>query len=995
MKKQNKLVLILAGLLSLGIGFTACFNDNDSNSSIDDSTESSSSTNPSINKFNVTVNECDGVDVVCDALVEQNGSLQFTVELLRGYEGELTIAATVGGVEVDVMSGIGGFYVISGVTGDVIITVTGAKLIDAGTSEEPESSEEPETSEEPESSEEPETSEEPESSEEPETSEEPEIPETVAIMISTNDDGIILPNITSAEVGQDLEFDFTLEEGYQKKDFWVKANGVDVAYNEEKGKYVIENVDSYLDIVVGGTEVISYTMSFTGDVDGAMETEEKTYGYFDNQVIFNIPLSEHYTQSELTVTYTAGEESGTLTADETGYYTLPNLKMDVQINVTGITLNVYKVDFLLNGESKYSVDVEALSSLTSEQLETAQTEVVSGTAYSFVKWVEDTSAIIVSETSFNAEVMWGETVAENAIRTTKYVTAEKDEQTSAPVGYTTVYKGVWTNDSNGEPRKLAKDGFADVNVIAYAQISFAVKGNTWLIDDTWSVSYDLTKDWTEITLDKVEGTAWNITFKQGESVVTKTGNGEMLQGILHNYWAQPIDGVSAPYELYATEIRGVKDVNYQVVQPTDSNFGMVIPTATEVTDVKAPIGYEKVYQASASDWSSELIDGYAKLNFKILTNDWHLYDGWNKCQLLYKWVEVSLVHTENTWTVTISDNGKVCHEFTKDGSSIREVLNKYSIAPADVELVSKLYVTELRGEALPPPPAYGVEIVGVGVAGMEAAQKVVPGGFEKAYYMEDVAAGTNFADVDISSYGEVRFYLSLTGGYFTVKGWGAYAQNAEFLGAWKLVQLVNNGAGSWTITINAKIAGANVEPYVYTATGTTLKEVLDTWFDDVGGADVYLTEIRGVALPPVEMYGTKIVDKAIDGFAESTAKAIPEGFEKVYYLENVAAGVTFADVDISAYEEVRFYLSLTGGYFAIKGWGAYAQNAEFLDAWKLVQLVNNGDGTWTVTVNAKIAGANVEPYSYTATGTTLKAVLSTWFEFSDGADVYLTEVRAK
>ena len=43
----------------------------------------------SINKFNVTVNECDGVDVVCDALVEQNGSLQFTVELLRGYEGEL------------------------------------------------------------------------------------------------------------------------------------------------------------------------------------------------------------------------------------------------------------------------------------------------------------------------------------------------------------------------------------------------------------------------------------------------------------------------------------------------------------------------------------------------------------------------------------------------------------------------------------------------------------------------------------------------------------------------------------------------------------------------------------------------------------------------------------------------------------------------------------------------------------------------------------------
>ncbi|MBP3422900.1 MAG: DUF4838 domain-containing protein, partial [Clostridia bacterium] len=211
----------------------------------------------------------------------------------------------------------------------------------------------------------------------------------------------------------------------------------------------------------------------------------------------------------------------------------------------------------------------------------------------------------------------------------------------------------------------------------------------------------------------------------------------------------------------------------------------------------------------------------------------------------------------------------------------------------------------------------------------------------------------------------------------------------------KLVQLVNNGAGSWTVTINAKIAGANVEPYGYTATGTTLKAVLSTWFEFSDGADVYLTEIRGVAMPPAEMYGTKIVDKAIDGFAESTAKVIPEGFEKVYYLENVAAGVTFADVGIAGYEEVRFYLSLTGGYFAIKGWGAYAQNLEFLDAWKLVQLVNNGDGTWTVTINAKIAGANVEPYSYTATGTTLKEVLSTWFSFSEGADVYLTEIRGE
>ena len=80
------------------------------------------------------------------------------------------------------------------------------------------------------------------------------------------------------------------------------------------------------------------------------------------------------------------------------------------------------------------------------------------------------------------------------------------------------------------------------------------------------------------------------------------------------------------------------------------------------------------------------------------------------------------------------------------------------------------------------------------------------------------------------------------------------------------------------------------------------------------------------------------------------------------------------------------------GYICIQGWGAYAENARWGEGWILVTLTNNGSD-WTVTIGAYVTGANVNPYTYTTSGSKLSEVLSTWFDFVGGAGVYVTEAR--
>lgn len=899
--KSKKLILLLA-TLSIGIGvtaFSACNFGQGGGSSSSPATSSSAaesssadSSSPSVTKYSVTTNACEGVTVLCDKEIEKNGTLQFTVELSSAYEGELTITATVGGAKAEVLSGIGGFYSVSGVTGNVVITITGATLkvntyqvtynacdgvivdgektiaengalqftVSLGNAYEGELTITATVGGEAVSV----------SKGENGVCTIENVTGNVIITItgarlpakkhnvtfSTVDDGLVMPADAIAEEGTPFAFEIALKDGYEKKDFWVKANGQDVPYDETQGKYVVENVTSYLEITAGGTEIIEYTLDFSCEVEEALSVESKKYGYFDANVVFSVPLAEHYTQSVLVVSYTAGENSGTLTADAEGYYTLPNQKADVTITVSGVALNHYTVSFFLNGESKHSVSAEALSVLTEEQLNEAAAAVVANSEYSFVKWAEDVSGKIVQDVDFNAEVIWGETVAENAIRSTTYVTAAKDETEEVPAGYTTVYKGVWGKDKNEALQTFSKYGFADINVSEYSKLKFAIKGNTHIFNDGWAISYALTNGWLEVSLEKTEGLTWNLTFTQGgnpETSKSDTVKGETLSAILGSFSTSAISGLDiTAYEMYATDIRGVKDPDYSATL-VDTKLGLVVDGLEPTQDVAAPVGYESVYDVGVLNghWSDASVENYTKFRFKIMTNGWQLYEGWTvyEASKLYAWLEVSAEKTADGWAVKIMDVDDVRYEKTLSGASLKSIFAKYATGTVDNELVVHTYVTELRGEKAP--VWEGELITGAGIDGFaESTDKTAPEGFDKAYYKES-AGSVDFTETDISDYEEIRFYMALTDGCFLIDGWTVYAQNAEWGKDWHLVTLVSDGENNWTITVNAECKGLSVQDttkHTYTSSGGTLKEVFAKWFKsyDNGNPNVYITEIRGI-----------------------------------------------------------------------------------------------------------------------------------------------------
>ena len=227
-------------------------------------------------------------------------------------------------------------------------------------------------------------------------------------------------------------------------------------------------------------------------------------------------------------------------------------------------------------------------------------------------------------------------------------------------------------------------------------------------------------------------------------------------------------------------------------------------------------------------------------------------------------------------------------------------------------------------------------------------------------------------------------------------GWAKYVHTPD---DWVNVQLINNFDNSWQVNIYATVqvnfvASADT-PYVLTANGQTLKDILANWYNDAGNT-FYITELLGIQgeIPENELYGTEIVEQAIAGSTATTDVTAPSGFEKAYSYASIPAGTSFADVEISGYSEVKFNMWLDNGYICIVGWGAYAENAGWGKQWVPITLTNNENGGWTITIEALIAGANVNPYTYTASGTKLSEVLATWFDFASGsASIYITEIR--
>ena len=575
---------------------------------------------------------------------------------------------------------------------------------------------------------------------------------------------------------------------------------------------------------------------------------------------------------------------------------------------------------------------------------------------------DDTYYATESETLYDSTANWKK-IADSAIINGTAVNV------ATPYGYETVHAGnrEWTTTS----------------IEKYTSVRFAAKmSGYFLLKSDWTI-YSDANDWMQIALDQQEDGSWTVTVYGAIYNGSAWINSYQKTDITATTLAEAMNFVSFGYTTYATEVYVIAA---EEEEETPVNTVEVVSSAMSGTTVAegetAPEGFAKVSTRTIADadkgsvFADVDVSQYSELSFAFKSSSWMLFEGWGKyTHQVDIWVTVQLINNfDGTWTVTASGTS---HTFTYSGTTLKEILkNWYN------DSGKTFYVTELIGVKVEL-KLYGVQIVEQAIAGSTATTAVnAPEGFEYAYEYASIPAGTAFVDADISGYSEVKFNMWLNSGYICIVGWGAYAENSGWGKQWTPITLTNNGDGTWTILIEALIAGAGKNPYSYTVSGTKLSEVLATWFDFTSGATVYITEIRGEKLPG---WGEKIADSALANATVSTEEA-PAGYETVFSKSGLAKG-DFEAINLSDYSEIRFQVKASS-WILFGGWGTYYDKR----AWIPWTLTKDESGVWTLRIDTTINGKDY--YEEVVSGSTLKEALNKFYSDAGSITVYSTEVRA-
>ena len=813
--------------------------------------------------FSVTVNKCDGAIVSgYTETVEKDGLLTFSVATAEGYEGTPVISVTVGGKEVEAPL-TGNFYAVNNVTGDVVITVTGltkktlavTKTAGDGVTVNGEDTVlygEDYTF--------------------TVTLAEGYVGATVTATVGgnsaectenngvytvkavkgslvidaqangkrtykvdfrTESEHIVLPTSVEAEYGDSYEFTVVPETGYKfSGDVVVKVNEVEISKNDE-GKYVISAIDEYKDVeIIAEVEEITFNVSYVADVENGLgEQSVKTYAYSAATVKFKITLAADYSKSQITVSYAYGETAAkTLTPDADGYYSFENVKADVTVGVTGLTLDVYTVNFLLGTEVKYSVQVTVHEKLTAEQLSEAAVKVVENSEYKFVEWNEETNAEITSDCEFTAKTLWGEKTEETLIRKEKVKVTGSEEDGVAPDNFEKVYKYVW---NEGEMPNA--NSFSALNIARYEKVGLKLKSNHWVLLDGWDFA-NIFSDWAEIQIVKTDVATYTLTVKYGEKNYTDTLKGETLANMLVNFSAGMVSDVSELYTLWFTEIRVVEDKDYTPSAAIGNLIGSPLREDKNLgvaSDVVAPMGYETVYKAKDPDMAAIDISTYSEVRMGIIMNGYYLFKpDWTKlADKRGVWLEIKLTKDGGTWNVTVINlyqGGDASYTATSDSNVLNEIVN-WGFSLASDESAQMLYVTELRGT---PDPAYGTIDKSIFNGEVKSETETVPAGYSSVYaytyendsYDADAMIKMPLADISLEGYDKVTFRIMSDQEIF-FDGWGVYVNR----GTWTEIVMVKV-EGGWKISSSATLQGGDSATWLESVhAGSSVAEVFAKW----------------------------------------------------------------------------------------------------------------------------------------------------------------------
>ncbi len=138
-------------------------------------------------------------------------------------------------------------------------------------------------------------------------------------------------------VGQNQDYSFTVKiaEGCTDCTPVIKVNGKELT--SENGVYNIPNVQEDLTVSVEGVELNRYTVTLP--TDSAYTIIGNDFALYGENYTFNLELLEKYNKSELIVKANGHELIG-----NQGSYTVEHITSDMEITVSGITVNQYTVE---------------------------------------------------------------------------------------------------------------------------------------------------------------------------------------------------------------------------------------------------------------------------------------------------------------------------------------------------------------------------------------------------------------------------------------------------------------------------------------------------------------------------------------------------------------------------------------------------------------------------------------------------------------------------
>ena len=321
-----------------------------------------------------------------------------------------------------------------------------------------------------------------------------------------------------------------------------------------------------------------------------------------------------------------------------------------------------------------------------------------------------------------------------------------------------------------------------------------------------------------------------------------------------------------------------------------------------------------------------------------------------------------------------------------------------------------------------------------------------------------LAVGVLFDEkTDITKYSELYFAVKMknntsNGIYVRTASFGEYGSGQYYTaGSWLYAYYKKDAAtGTWSLSLTT--AEGYVAVDVQTGiVASTLKGLVsynaksdakpwDSGFypsklSTDAGVYVYYTEVLGV----IDRNDAIAVESALANATASNAAVGMGGYANLYEITpektdaNKYTYDVFADVDVSSYETLSFGIvteknfwikkagnnmqqfmalsGLNGHTFADISYANVRGTKGNVGSLNEVVLVNNGDGTWTVTIKttvhydpicdtssgcADLGTQNVASYTTTVSGTTLKEIMASVIEFRtdnyNGA-IYCSEVR--